>query len=216
FVTLSAYQTIVTDAIEYIYLWNGAKAIDDLDFSDDRGDTYINVGEQRARGVELEGFAQVIPTISIRGNVSMIETGIRIDPGNIDGKHTGGNHVQLYNLGRFLNGEIDQDDLFRRPDLTAFASLQYKPVEDFSVSASWRYTGKRLDARYDGSLGPYGALAHIDVEAYHLVDLGVGWQASEVINIGLKVENVLDEEYREVVGFQTKGRSLYLKVSARW
>ena len=70
------------------------------------------------------------------------------------------------------------------------------------------------DVGYDGTLGPYGALARIDVDAFHLIDLGVNWKASKVVSIGVKVENVLDEKYREVVGFQTRGRSAYLKVSA--
>lgn len=214
--TLSVYQTSVTDAIEYVYLWNGAKAVEDLDFGDDRGDTYINVGEQLARGAELEGLVQFTPFISMQANISVIETAITADPENVDVAHTGGNHVQLYNLGAFLNDGIRQYDLVRRPDLTAFASIQYRPFEDLSLNASWRYTGRRFDAGYDGSLGPYGALARIGVEAYHLVDAGLGWQASELIHIALKVENILNEEYREVVGFQTRGRSIYLKASVRW
>jgi len=216
YVTLSGYYTKVTRSIEYVYLWNGATPLDEITFTDNRGDTYINIGEQVARGLEAEGNAQITDKFSFQGNISFLTSQIEVDPGDIDRAHTGGHHIQLYNLGTFLSQEVKQRDVVRRPNMTAFTRLSYRPVDEIVISADYRYTGKRFDAGYDGSLGPYGALARIEVEAYHLVDVGVTWQAMENLSVGAKVENVLNEEYREVVGFQTRGRSLYLKLSARF
>jgi outer membrane cobalamin receptor len=84
------------------------------------------------------------------------------------------------------------------------------------LSAAYRYTGSRFDSGYDFTLGPYGALKRLNVESYHLVDVGVDWQATKVLGIGIKVENVLDESYREIAGFQTRGRSAFVKLTARW
>ena len=216
YITFSVYQTNVTDAIEYVYLWDGTQPVEELDYRHDRGDTYINVGEQRAQGLEVEGFARITPEFSLQGNVSFLKTEMRVDPENTDPAHTGGNHVQLYNLGVFLSDDINLENLVRRPDFTAFAKLRYRLSADFNIGASYRYTGKRFDAGYDGSLGPYGALRRIGVEAYHLVDVDVNWQATTAVGVGLKVENMLNEDYREVVGFNTRGRGVYLKVTARW
>ena len=216
FITFSAYHTRANQSIEYVYLWNGARPVEELDFSDDRGDTYLNVGEQKVNGIEIEGYARISGSVSFQGNISFLETEIDADPEDVDPDHTGGHHIQLYNLGTFLNQHMNQEQVVRRPDFTTFARLSYRPVPELSIHATYRYTGKRFDAGFDGSLGPYGGLGRIFVEAYHLVDADVNWQASEIFSFACKLENVLNENYREVVGFQTRGRSVYLKLGIRW
>ena len=216
YITLSAYRTKVTQSIEYVYLWNGATALADIGFADDRGDTYINVGAQLTHGIEVDGHARISNNLSFQGNVSFSTSEVSVDPDDLDAFYTGGHHIQLYNLGEFLNQEVKQKNVVRRPNATAFSRLSYRPVKALRLSAAYRYTGRRFDAGYDGSLGPNGALARIEVEAYHLVDAGVTWQAEEKFSVTGKVENVFDESYREVVGFQTRGRSFYLRLSARF
>lgn len=214
--TLSAYHTRVSNSIEYVYLWNGGKAISELDYSDDRGDTYINVGKQEVSGVEAEGGLHLFRALSLHGNLTILQAQIKATPGDIDPGMTGGNHVQLYNLGRFLDGSFEEDEVVRRPRFTAFGRLRYTPNPDLTLSTTYRYTGNRFDAGYDASLGPYGGLARLDVDSYHLIDVGMNWHASAVFSFSMKIENLLNEAYREVVGFQTRGRSAYLKVTARF
>lgn len=216
YVTFSAYHTRVTDAIEYVYLWNGGAAVKDLTYSDDRGDTYINAGEQLVKGIEVDGLVKITPDLSLMASVSALNTTINVSPEDLRDARTGGNHIQLYSLGAFLNEDIAQDDAVRRPNFTAFSRVSYRPLKDWNLSVSYRYTGKRFDSGYDASLGPYGALARIEVDAYHLMDLDASWQATKAFGIAIKLENVLDEKFREVLGFQTRGRSVYLKLTARW
>lgn len=216
FLTLSAFHTGVTQSIEYVYLWNGATPVDELTFSDDRGDTYINVGEHRARGVELEAYVKIASRFSLEGNMTFLHTRIKVDPGDVKTSHTGNNHVQLYNLGSFLGDGMEQERMVRRPDRTAFLRMNYFPTPAVALNVSHRYTGKRNDSGYDGSLGPYGALGRIEVEGYHLVDAGVSWTMSKALVLALRFENLLNEDYREVVGFHTRGRSVYLKGTFRW
>lgn len=216
FLTFSAFHTGVERSIEYVYLWNGNTPVDDLTFSDDRGDTYINVGEHRATGGEFGGYARVGDRFSLEGNLTVLKTRIQAGPEDAKTSHTGNHHIQLYNLGAFLNSEVEQAHMVRRPDLTSLLRLNYFPVSAVTVYLSHRYTGKRFDSGYDGSLGPYGALGRIAVEAYHLVDAGVSWRTSKALLLALRLENLLDEDYREVAGFQTRGRSLYLKATVRW
>ncbi len=146
----------------------------------------------------------------------MLEAEVRATPDDLNARQTGGHHVQIYNLGKFLDRDLAGSKVVRRPSLTAYARLTWKPVSDVTIQGFYRYTGDRYDAVYDPRLGPYGALAHTDVDAYHLVDLGATWRASELLSLALKVENILDEAYREVVGFQTRGRSFYLKLGVRF
>jgi vitamin B12 transporter len=211
--TVSAYTTRVNNAIEYVYLWNGDKPIGELDYTDDRGDRYLNVARQNVRGIELEGFVNLGSKVSLQGNLSALEAEVHASPEDVSAADTGGNHVQLYNLGRFLDADLSDDRVVRRPGLTAFSTVSYRPVGDVTLHVIYRYTGKRFDAGYNGSLGPYGALSKIEVEAYHLVDAGVNWKASRLLTTALKVENIFDEDYREVLGFRTRGRSVTLKLS---
>jgi outer membrane cobalamin receptor len=104
----------------------------------------------------------------------------------------------------------------RRPGFTAFGRLSFQATASVNIHGIYRFTGDRYDAGYDGSLGPYGALARINVDAYHLFDAGVTWRVSEALPAALRIENLFDEDYREVVGFQTRGRSTFVKVTARF
>lgn len=216
YLTLSAFQTAVRNSIEYIYLWNGDKPIADLDYSDDRGDTYMNVARQIVSGFEIAGFVVITEKLALSANATALRGSINVKPGYITDQQTGGHHLQLYNLGTFLDHDVNQEDLIRRPDFTGFAKLTFTPLKHLSLHAAYRYTGSRFDSGYDGALGPYGALRRIAVDAYHLVDVGLHWQTTKVFSLAVKAENILDENYREVAGFQTRGRSGYLKIMARW
>lgn len=216
YLTLSAYQTRVKNSIEYVYLWNGETPQAELSYVDDRGDTYINVGEQLVRGLETQAFIRFGERVSVDANLSWLKAQIRMDDNDLDERYTGGHHVQVYNLGKFLNDDIEQDDVVRRPSLTAYSKVNFRLMDEVTLHAIYRYSGDRLDAGYDGSLGPYGALRTLEVEDYHLIDVAANWNLTKAFSVGLKVENILDERYREVVGFQTRGRSIYLKLSARW
>lgn len=215
FVTFSAFHTKVDRSIEYVFLWNGSTPVGDLSYADDRGDTYINVGRQRVYGLEAEGRVGITPKFSLQGNITLLNTKINVRPEDIGPAYTGGHHVQLYSLGAFLTENVEQEKLVRRPGFTGFAGLNYRPVSELTINTIYRYTGKRFDAGYDGSLGPYGALARLEVAGYHLVDAGVNWRVSENLSVACKVENMFDEKYREVVGFRTRGRSFYLKLTGR-
>lgn len=214
YITLSAYRTRVTDAIEYVYLWNGAKAVEQLDFTDDRGDTYINAGVQMMQGLEIEGAGRFSEALSLRGSITLVNTRVEMDPSIVNATQTGGNHVQLYNFGAFLAGGFEQADLVRRPDFSSFTRLSYRLPQGVTLHTTHRYTGRRFDSTYDPLLGPYGALARTEVKAYHLVDAGCTWEVSKIFTVAFLLENLLDEHYREVAGFHTRGRSAYLRVSA--
>jgi vitamin B12 transporter len=214
--TLSAYQTRVSDAIEYVYLWNGEKPQQALDYSDDRGDTYINIAKQVVNGIEADASINFNTRLSLDANVSLLKAQVRANKGELDVVHTGGHHVQLYNLGVFLAQDVEQKDVVRRPSFTAYSKVAYRLMDNLTLHLVYRYTGHRFDAGYDGTLGPYGALARIDVDAFHLFDIGAYWQPTRKLSVAVKVENVLDADYREVVGFHTRGRSVYLKLGVRW
>jgi vitamin B12 transporter len=215
YVTLSAYRTQTRNAIEYIYLWNKDTPIPELTFEDNRGDVYLNIAEQIVNGVEVEGRV-LLGKFELRGNVTWLDGSITMDLADMDVRQTGGHHVQLFNYGTFVRNEVEIDKLVRRPNLTTYLALSFTPIQNISVSAVHRYAGSRFDSGYDENLGPYGALNQFNVESYHLVDIGASWEIRKSLTLGIKVENIFDQKYQEIIGFQTRGRSAYLKVGFRW
>jgi vitamin B12 transporter len=215
FITLSAYRTETREAIEYVYLWNKDTPVEDLTFADNLGDTYLNTSRQVVNGVEVEGNAS-LGKFSLLGNISWIDGYIYVKPSDLDATETGGNHVQLFNYGVFVTNEFEVDKLVRRPNLTAYVQLSFAFRADLSACVAYRHAGSRFDSGYDESLGPYGALNQFEVRKYNLIDLAMNWDIREDLALGLKVENLFDESYQEILGFQTRGRSAYVKLSYSW
>jgi vitamin B12 transporter len=215
YVTLSAYRTETRNSIEYIYLWDKNTSIEALTYADNMGDTYLNVAKQNVSGLEVDGHV-VYRKLYFHGNITWLDGQVTINPSDINTEQTGGNHVQLFNYGSFVTDEIKINKLIRRPRLVTNAEVGYKPISTLALSASYRYAGSRFDSGYDADLGPYGALNQIEVKYYHLIDLGINWDASKSFSVGLKLENIFNEDYQEIIGFQTRGRSAYLKLNFRW
>jgi vitamin B12 transporter len=216
FLTLSVYRTETKNAIEYVYLWDQNTSIENLTFAENRGDTYLNIAKQIVNGIELDGRLN-LGKFRVSGNVTWLEGEITVDPTNLNTQETGGHHVQLFNYGAFLTTDkVSIDKLVRRPAFTAYGELRYNPIENVSVSAVYRYTGSRFDSGYDETLGPYGALNQYKVNHYNLVDLNANWAIFKSLDLGVKVENIFNERYQEIIGFQTRKRGAYVMLSYRW
>lgn len=212
-VSLSAayFNTVVENMIEYVYLWNKDVAIDMLGqgFSDDyRGDTYINAGTMTTQGVELGISSKLADKFLVSGNLSLVSGKLKYAPSDINADQTGGNHVQVYNNGSFVNKEVEVSGLSRRPS-TANLSLTWLPLKILSLRADVRYVGSRGDVYYESTLGPYGALGTVSVEQYTLLDLSVNVKIWKGLTAGIRAANILDTKYSEINGFTTRGRGIY-------
>jgi vitamin B12 transporter len=65
-------------------------------------------------------------------------------------------------------------------------------------------------------LGPFGALNRVNVKSYQLIDAGIRWQASKRFTILAKVENIFNQKYQEIIGYNTRGRSGYVKLNFKF
>jgi len=214
--TTSVFRTQVQNSIEYVYLWNKNTPVNQLSFSDYLGDTYINITQQNVSGFELAGNLVVNSRFSLGGNFTWLEGELKYSPQNIDQAKTGGNHVQVYSNGAFIDQTVEEKNLVRRPKTTAFGEARYKLLPQVTCSADYRLAGSRYDAAYDPSLGPYGALTQVKVQMYQLIDAGVYWQTNRWFSVAAKVENIFNQKYQEIIGYNTRGRSGYIKLNFRW
>jgi vitamin B12 transporter len=93
---------------------------------------------------------------------------------------------------------LDSDrKLLQRPDWRGGAGLRWRPRESWTVDLDWLWVGETLDNAI-----PTGQLT---LDDQHRVDLAVGWQATPRFRLGLAVDNLLDADYEEAIGFPTPG-----------
>jgi vitamin B12 transporter len=216
-VSASYFRTVVDNAIEYVYLWDGNIGIDTLgnDFMRDdfRGDTYLNLGTLTTNGFELVVFAELTNNLSCSGNISLVSGRLEYSPSDIDVARTRGNHVQLFNNGAFVNKHVEVQTLVRRPN-TFNMAVQYAPVTEITARLDIRHVGSRSDVFYDSQLGPFGALGTLGVDQYTIVDLTMSCAVTTNVRLTGRIENLFNVEYQEIKGFSTRGRGGF--VSARY
>lgn len=215
FLTASFFTTRVSNAIEYVYVWDRNTPISNLSFGDYLGDTYINIAVQEVSGVELSGQASY-RKLNVEGNLTLMRGKITNDPADVETGNVAGNHIQLFNNGAFLTVENEQTNLSRRPRVTAFARTKYDISNGVSVFINYRLTGSRFDSVYDPTLGPFGALGSLNIDSYNLIDFGANFKLNKSTNISFRADNVFDTDYQEISGFSTRGRSFYLKLNFSW
>lgn len=210
--TIAAFNSRTNDAIEYVNLWDNGKPVADLDFTDYRGDTYINATTHLVHGFEFAGKI-ILGKFHLSGNATWLDGSIEFNPDDINAKFTQSNYVQLYNYGMFANERGRSGQMTRKPRVMGLAEAGFRPVNTLLVALALRHTASRFDVAYDPTLGPFGALARIDVEKYNLVDFSALYQIKKNLSLFLKVENLLDEDYQEIMGFATRGRTATMRIS---
>jgi outer membrane cobalamin receptor len=108
--------------------------------------------------------------------------------------------------------DIDVKDsdrqLLQRPDWRGGAVLRWTPRQGWLVHLDWLYVGEVLDNSM-----PTG---QIELDDYHRVDLSIGWQPTPRLRIALAIDNLLDAEYQEAVGFPAAGLRPRLSARYRW
>jgi vitamin B12 transporter len=213
-IRLSVYTNTVDNVIEYVYLWNGSKPVNTLNFTDFRGDTYLNVGKQVNIGIETGADVYPNPHWEMHFNMAYNHGELNYDASTLNKVKTLNNHVQLYSNGVFLQSS-KEDKTIRRPSLMSNASLVYKTKSKWRFTLDARYVGKRKDVFYDWTLGPYGALGKTDIADYTLWNIAAYYRISRRFSASASVFNLFDRHYTELSGFTTRPRMglLTLQVS---
>lgn len=90
----------------------------------------------------------------------------------------------------------------RRPQHLANLALSWSaPGERLQAHAFWRLVREAVDESA-------GVLVPLD--DFDVLDLNVNYQLTDRLRLHGRIENVLDEEYQEVLGYNTPGSALYV------
>lgn len=96
-----------------------------------------------------------------------------------------------------------------------------RPEQTASLDASWdvfggplrlnlgvSYTGEQFDT-------DFGTFARTPIDAVTLVRAGASWKLTDAIEIYTRIENLLDEEYEEVIGYRGAPQAAYVGLRFR-
>ncbi len=96
--------------------------------------------------------------------------------------------------------EATKKDLLRRPRHTASANIHYRFLPRTSADLNFTYVGNRFD---------WGTPAATKMNDYKLIDLRLAHGIGEHWQIFVEGKNLLNEEYQEIRGYGTLGRTFY-------
>ena len=114
----------------------------------------------------------------------------------------------------YVDSEENGVEEVRRPQSIASAVLNWTdPAETASLNLAVRYNGEALDSDFTTGAfpAPRGTL-----DNYTLVNLNVRVKVTEGINVFGRVENLLDEQYEQVLTFVSPGINGLLGFEARF
>ena len=96
--------------------------------------------------------------------------------------------------------------LQRWPVDQASLSLSYQPVDSFNMILDFRFVGAQFNDRDNVQR----------VDAFDVVNLAANYDISERFQAYLRVDNLFDEEYEEILFFGTPGRSVFGGIRANF
>ena len=139
-------------------------------------------GETESRGVELSGSFTVTDRLVLGGNYTYNDTALS-DNTTLIGAEPGGQRP-------------------RRPEHKYNLSIAYSLWQD-RVGLTLFYRNSRDAVDY-----VFGA-GRVALDNYAVLDLSASWQVSDALETFLRWENMLDEDYQEVPGYNTAGSAGY-------
>ena len=84
-------------------------------------------------------------------------------------------------------------DEIRRARHAANVNLAWQVKDNLTINANAQHNGKQTD------------IGDVTLDAFTLVNLNANYRASDKLDIYLRLDNLLDEDYEEVFGYQTLG-----------
>ncbi len=102
----------------------------------------------------------------------------------------------------------------RRPRHLANLNANYRfAAEKANANLNINYNGTQLDNFFPP---PFFAQQQVELDGFVVVDLALSWQLTDRLQLVGRVNNLLDEDYEEVLGFARPGRALYAGLRGRF
>lgn len=150
--------------------------------------------------------------------------------------------IRQFDIGgalTFLDAEEGEITEIRRPDFTGRANITWRPIDAFSLTATLDHTGSQTDTDFATPLNTDGTVAlllgadnqpivddfggftalpvqTVELSSFTLIGANISYNINDVLTVSVRGENLLDEEYQEIVGFTSPGRQIFGGVRAKF
>lgn len=115
--------------------------------------------------------------------------------------------------GNYTFTEVEERFALRIPQHKVNASLSYSLNENWNASLAYQFNGERTDAFFN----PEKAMnENIILEDFSLLDFFLNYRMNEHLQLFGAVTNILNEEYRELYGYATRGRNYRVGLNLRF
>lgn len=111
---------------------------------------------------------------------------------------------------------------YTKLDATQFDGIETRrPENQASLDASWKIGGGpvqiNLGVTYNSDMVDtnFGTGASVAIDPYTLVRLGASWQATDQVELYTRIENLTDESYQEVFGYDAAPQAVYVGLRFR-
>jgi vitamin B12 transporter len=107
----------------------------------------------------------------------------------------------------YVTGEVTTPvntafNLFRRPKNSYGLNAGIELNEKVSLNLIYKHTGDRIDRYYDGKTFK---TVQADLGSFNVVDVYIQYKPTSKLTLFSDVKNILNEDYIEFAGYQTKG-----------
>lgn len=106
--------------------------------------------------------------------------------------------------------EESHDQLLRRPRNKFSADINYRFLDRANVNLSMIYVGKREDTFYNNATWTSG---RVELASYTIFNLGTSYKVNDWLTLNGRIENLFNEHYEEVWGYETCGIAGYAGAS---
>lgn len=117
-----------------------------------------------------------------------------------------GHEFRFRGSASFLEATENGASEVRRPETLGSFTLTWNPLtgplEPLSATLGVDHTGSQIDT-------DFGSFSNVTLDGFTLVGLNVNYAVSERFTLTFRAENLTDEDYQEVFGFNTPGRALF-------
>lgn len=184
-------ETSVGYDIGYEHVWGDIKFSVDYFHSDLEDEIYF------ISGLDPITFARLRPDTMGNLTAKSSREGVELEMrGDISG------NLSVRASTTILDAKEDNGKEIRRPDFLASASTTWNPFDPLSMTLSVQHIGRQLDT---------GAR---ELDAFTLVGLNIRYSLNDIVTLSVRGENLLDQDYQEVVGYASQGRGVYAGLSA--
>ena len=133
--------------------------------------------------------------VSKRQGIELTASATLADDLSINAAYTYTDSVESDGAGGYI-------DEVRRARHTGSLNVAWQATENLHISANTQFNGSQTDLYFPPFPTPSQT---VTLDTYNLVNVSANYRATERLDIYVRLDNLLDDDYEEVFGFQTLG-----------